>query len=437
MNFYLKLKNFSYYKYSTIFYLYLFFILLISVSSAIYCYLINLRFHIGDLNNNIIFENLQFDHAGLVENLYNNWDYWQYYNGIKYSLARLPALAVLLTLLIKISKNIYFIFIFKNIITYSFYFIACYLYSKSNRINFISFLLLLLLPAVILYNFHVTLSIFFEDGISSIILPSLFLIMISEYKKKNYISGILLFILYLTKTSMFFLTIFIALLIFFIEKKNSLKKYFPILMVFLAIFLWGIFGLKKTGGFPFMQSTITINPTVMSDVVMNKEFKNFYPNLSVDLIPKQFFLPKDIITEWEAYNFYKKKNSEYLKNNYKEYLSQIPIKLKFIFFNILKDGASPDTSGYYKNQVIISHIVSKIFLNSAVVICLLTLFLNYRKNLLSKNNLIKFKQEIYFISLFVLNIIPHLIGWATSKHLVGITTISIIYLFSKISKFKN
>ena len=261
--------------------------------------------------------------------------------------------------------------------------------------------------------------------------------MASDYKNKNFISGILLFILYLTKTSMFFLTIFISLLIFFMEKNKSIKNYFPILTVSIAIFLWGIFGLNKTGGFPFMQSTITINPVVMSDVVMNKEFKNFYPNKSVDLIPKQFLMPKDFTTEWEAYNFYNKKNSEFLKNNYKEYLAQIPVKIKFIFFNITKDGTSPDANGYYKNPVIISHIFSKIFLNLAIILSLATLLLNYKKIISNKNNLIKFRIDIYFISLFTLNIIPHLIGWATSKHLVGITIISNIYLFIKLNKLKK
>jgi hypothetical protein len=221
------------------------------------------------------------------------------------------------------------------------------------------------------------------------------------------------------------------------EKNRSIKNYFPILTVSMAIFLWGIFGLQKTGGFPFMQSTITINPIVMSDVVMNKEFKNFYPNKSVDLIPKQFLMPKNITTEWEAYNFYNKKNAEFLEKNYKEYLAQILVKMKFIFFNIIKDGTSPDTNGHYKNPVIVSHIFSKIFLNLSIVLSLVTLFLNYKKIISNKNNLFKFKIDIYFISLFTLNIIPHLIGWATSKHLVGITLISIIYLFIKLNELKK
>ena len=139
MNFFFKFKNYNYLKYSTTVTLYFFFILFICANSALYCYLINLRFQIGDLNNNIIFNSLQFDHAGLIENLYNNWDYSQYYNGIKYSLARLPTLPLLLTLIVKISKNIYFIFIIKNILIYSCYFLICNLYCRSNKKNLFFF----------------------------------------------------------------------------------------------------------------------------------------------------------------------------------------------------------------------------------------------------------------------------------------------------------
>ena len=50
-------------------------------------------------------------------------------------------------------------------------------------------------------------AIFFEDSIIAVILPSLFLILVSNSNKRQYVAGIFLFVLYLTKTSMFFLTI--------------------------------------------------------------------------------------------------------------------------------------------------------------------------------------------------------------------------------------
>jgi hypothetical protein len=134
------INKFKIKKFTFISAIYFFFILLISLVSAYYCYLINLRYNIGDGHNNIIFDTLQFDHAILIKNLYANWDYSQYYNGIKYSLARLPALPLFLTLLTKLSKNIYFIFILKSVIVYSVYYFICHIYCVANKKNFFFFL---------------------------------------------------------------------------------------------------------------------------------------------------------------------------------------------------------------------------------------------------------------------------------------------------------
>jgi hypothetical protein len=223
----------------------------------------------------------------------------------------------------------------------------------------------------------------------------------------------------------------IALLILVIEKFKNIKSYIPIFAVLFAICAWGTFGFFKTGRFPFMLSTITINPVVMSDVVMNKEFRKFYPKKSVDLIPKQFFMPKNIINEWDAYDYYKKKNSEFLTKNYDDYILQIPIKIKFILFNIVKDGVFPDNLGNYNNPIVISYVFNKIFLNLALILSSLTIFINWRIILFAKKGFLNFKNDIYYFSLFILNVIPHIIGWATSKHLVGITIASMIYLFLK------
>jgi hypothetical protein len=175
----------------------------------------------------------------------------------------------------------------------------------------------------------------------------------------------------------------------------------------------------------------------MSDVVMNKEFKNYYPKKSVDLIPKEFFMPKNITNEWDAYDYYKKKNSEFLKKNYSEYILQIPVKIKFILFNIIKDGVFSDNNGNFNNPIVVSYIFNKIFLNLALVISALTIFVNWKIIFFSKKRFLNFKNDIYYIALFILNIVPHVIGWATSKHLVGITIASMIYLFLKFFKSKT
>ena len=67
---------------------------------------------------------------------------------------------------------------------------------------------------------------------------------------------------------------------------------------------------------------------------------------------------------------------------------------------------------------------------SAVIIGLNNLI----KNLKNKN---EFKHELYYFLILILIIPIFIIGWATSKHLVGICNLSIIYLINYFLEKKN
>ena len=101
---------------SKVFSIYLLYIIFISLCSIIYAYLINSRFQLSDINNSIIIDKIQFSYAGLIKNLVTNWEYSSILYGVKSYVARLPVLPIVLSIAIKINSNIYFVFIFKNII---------------------------------------------------------------------------------------------------------------------------------------------------------------------------------------------------------------------------------------------------------------------------------------------------------------------------------
>ena len=46
-------------------------------------------------------------------------------------------------------------------------------------------------------------------------------------------------------------------------------------------------------------------------------------------------------------------------------------------------------------------------------------------------------MNIFFITIIVLNLVPHILVWASSKHLIGIINISFIYLLFFIDDNKN
>ena len=185
----------------------------------------------------------------------------------------------------------------------------------------------------------------------------------------------------------------------------------------MANIIWGSFGFYKTGRFPFANRISSINAEAFS-LVLNKDFKNYYPDLSVDFLHKE--PNRKLNSEWEFYDYYNNENKYYLANNFHEYLMDIFIKLKFIFFGIKTDGKVTDI-GNKDNPIRISYIISKFLFNLSIFISFLFLFKNYKK-------ISKCKLEIYFLSVCVLCLAPHIIAWATAKHLVPIHNVSFLYL---------
>ena len=237
--------------------------------------------------------------------------------------------------------------------------------------------------------------------------------------------------LYLTKTTLFFVTIFLPVLIIILENNKFKNKFFPILGTLFAILVWGSYGFYKTGKFPFGPSQLTTNTKTLYEVVLNENFKDYYPLKSVDLIPSvKEYTPSHLKTEWDVYEYYKLKNSEYMKKNFSKFLMDIPIKLKFIFFNIFKDNVHPNNEKF-ENPILISYLINKFFFNIAVFLSLYILIKNCR----SIKELYNYKIEIYFLFICALNLAPHIIGWSTAKHLVPIQIISSIYFIFKIDYY--
>jgi hypothetical protein len=218
---------------------------------------------------------------------------------------------------------------------------------------------------------------------------------------------------------MFLIIAVLPILIIFFERKKILK-FLPVIFSLLAILIWGFYGLDKTGRFPIFSSSSSINSHVLASA-MNENFHKFYPSKSTDLIPISYEIPNNISNEWDFFDFYAKKNIEYLDLNLHRYLKNIIIKLKFIFFGINRDGALPDKNGNFDNSIRFSLILSKLLFNLSILFSLVILFKNIKK-------IFSQKKEIFFLSLIILNLLPHIFVWATSKHLVAISNITMMYL---------
>ena len=168
----------------------------------------------------------------------------------------------------------------------------------------------------------------------------------------------------------------------------------------------------------------------MSCTMCNKSNANHFNHNPSDLIPFSYEMPNNITNEWEFFDFYEKKNIEYLDQNLSRYLKDIIIKLKFIFFGINRDGALPDKNGNFDNSIRFSLILSKLLFNLGILYSFVIIFKNFKK-------IFSQKKEIFFLSLVILNLLPHIFVWATSKHLVAISNITMMYLIFCFAENKN
>jgi hypothetical protein len=398
--------------------IYFIYIIFIILSSLLFCFLFLKSYPYNLINKDfdIAIDEIPFSLGNLISNLVYNNQYKQNLYGIEFYLAKQPALPILLSILFKISKNFFFLVISKNIIMFTIYFFLSYISLLKNRNKIFFFILVLTIPALVPYNFFVALNFVYEDNLIAIFLPLLFILLFSQHNYKFLYIGLILFILFFTKSSLFFLVTSLPIIFFFYKEKKKKLLYFPLLIVILANIIWGSFGFYKTGRFPFANTISSLNTDAFS-LVLNKDFKNYYPNLSVDFLHKE--PSRKINSEWEFYDYYNNENKNYLANNSYQYLKDILIKLKFIFFGIKADGRT-DISNK-DNPVRISYILSKFLFNLSILISFLFLFKNYKK-------LSSCKLEIYFLSISVLSLAPHIIAWATAKHLVPIHNVSFLYL---------
>jgi hypothetical protein len=101
---------------------YIVYALIIILCSIVYGYFLNIKFKIYDENYNIIFKNISFLNGEVINNLYSKGEYYVYIGKVKFVLAKTPAIPLLIFFISLISKNFYFIIIFKNIIIFTIYF---------------------------------------------------------------------------------------------------------------------------------------------------------------------------------------------------------------------------------------------------------------------------------------------------------------------------
>jgi hypothetical protein len=119
--------------------------------------------------------------------------------------------------------------------------------------------------------------------------------------------------------------------------------------------------------------------------------------------------------EWQYYDYFKEKNIKFFNENKLEIIKGLELKIKFLLFNIYNYG-STEHLNEGKIEILISHVLNRIvFLFSLLIFSLKIM----KKKIL--------KEDVYFITIIITSLMPLVIGWITSKHLVPIFIICHIY----------
>ena len=430
----LLIKKLEFIYYKKIFFLFLFYLFLLFILSVIFGNeLVSRIEYLFDENKNIILSKIPFYYGPLIENIINGKGYFHSAYGIDAYLDRLPFLPFFVILISKISTNFILFLFIKNVIFFSIFFLCLNAYCRKINNGYIYFYLTLTAIFYNFYNITTLLNFVFVDAFIAILIPSVFLIINSANKSKYIFVSLILFFLFFMKTTMFLLTFSISILFLLFESKSTLlKRVSPLIFVFSAYLIWGTFGLIKTSVFTFGFKNTSSSQLALKST-FNNDFHKYYPKKSIDLIPGKHEANKknnnQWKNEWDMYDHYKKENIKYLKENKIRILKDTFIKIKFIFFNVHKDSVHPDINGNYHNPFMYSHLINRIILIISLIFCLNSIF----KNLL----IFKFKKiDFYYLVILLSSLTPHIIGWATSKHLVGIFILSHLYLIIKILNTK-
>ncbi len=257
----------------------------------------------------------------------------------------------------------------------------------------------------------------------------------TKIEKKNdiFIISIILFIIFLTKASMIYLSYTLSIYLFFKLKKNYniLYSSVPIFFIFFAYIIWASFGYYKTGKIisPISISTMSGSTLIVSS---NKKFKNYYHLQTPDVLEstmwkkhkENLFISGKIMDEFEINDYFVGESKNYILKNKFEFINICLKKFHVIFTNIKKDAQVIDSIGY--NSLRISNVPNKIIL-------IISFFLILKNFILKKYD----DLDIIFFLIFLSFIFPYIIGWVYTRHVVPIYLISHFYLLIKFYNFKS
>lgn len=295
-----------------------------------------------------------------------------------------------------------------------------------NNIFFISICLFL-----IFYNPHnifTTIDFGQEEGYLNYLIIILFFTLISEFKFKPFMVGILLSIIFFTKGSMFILTFFVGLFYIFFENRY---KYIPLIFIIISNLIWGAYNYKLNGNFAFGPKGSAFNTLNLANVYQ-KNFIKTYPQIRPDINYPEieaYLKEKNINNEKELNDILMKKSLSFIINNPKDVIIGLVKKVYVVTLSPFKDAQFPDDNGNVNNPIRYSNFPNKIIFNLSIYILIISLF---RKKFTSIN-----KIDLYYLVIILTYLFPYMVAFVYPKHCTSLYILSHLYVFLYLLKTKN
>ena len=423
--------------------IFIYFLIVLTIDNIIFynIYLVK-RPDLISLNGTFLLSKISNGFGEIIDRLLKGETPYLLWTGeIKLYTARNLLLPYYLILLDKIALNNFLaILLIKNISFGIILFSIIKNFNKNYNNLFLIFALFLIyyLP----FNNQISFGIENEEGLLNYLIIILFLILISEFKKKSIFLSLALSSIFFLKGSMFFLTFFISIIYFFIEKKDKLR-YLPFLIVTISNIIWGAYTYNVAGYFAFGTKGSSMSASNLY-MISTKKFNISYPDVVPDVYlyrVKEKIIKDDIKNDKEFTNNLIKSSIKFIKDDPINFLYGVTKRIYVLMFNPFKDAQWPNNYKLFegnfdpnihqsKNPIRISNIINKLIFNISLLVVFYQLFIPTNK----KNSK---KIDYYYISILILYLFPYIVAWIYDRHSSGIYIISHLYLFLKFLEKKN
>ena len=371
--------------------------------------------------------------------------FWnQYWGSICFTANRLPFIPIFLAGLSFISQKLLIVSIIKNLL---FYAISGLAFVEASRRFKVPLPVIAVLAGIFYFvpeNAKVASGIDFEEAYLYHLFPWVFLALIAQPREdKTYlVVGLCLAIILLIKSSVVILCYSCVLYFSYsrIIRRDIWRGAVPLVMVAAAAVMWGSFTLASSGKFAFGTNMSSLNGWNLYKG-NNPNSGRYYPIINLDNLDYEGLtqLPNPPRKEWDINAEYQKMAYNFIRGHIRETLSNVAKKLYIAFISISNvpqiSGSAPKWGN--AELTFIEHICSDDRLSQSVSMLIdrIVLTIGFMLAFVQILQVRNVKTTTVFLAISVIYLVPYVIGFLYSRHIIPLVGVSLLYTIAVLEDF--